>query len=250
MQCGIRRTAVCWIALGVAVISGCRQEAPDQEPQAGPPAVVEQEGPLTEEAPTVAEETPEEPAPPPKIPDVVMTDAMAATNVVSVGDPMPEGSLPDLEGKTRTIEEMFGPNLTVVFFWNSENLYALQELQDLQIDVYEPYQDKGVQVVGINVKDDAEAVKQKVEQAGATYPQLLDADGSYFARVAKEHLPRTYLVGPDGKNLWFDLEYSTATRRNLLQAIQVALAQTGTAESPATAEPSAGSPEAKAQPSP
>ena len=198
----------------------------------------------------VPEEAPEEPAPPPKIPDVVMTEAMAATNLVAVGDPMPEGSLPDLEGKTHTIEEMSGAELAVVFFWNSENLYALQELQDLQIDVYEPFKDKGVQVVGINVKDTAETVKEQVEPAGATYPQLLDTDGSYFARVAKEHLPRTYLVGPDGKILWFDLEYSTATRRNLLQAIEVAMAQSGEAEPPAAAEISAGSPEAKPQPSP
>jgi hypothetical protein len=36
-------------------------------------------------------------------------------------------------------------------------------------------------------------------------------------------LPRTYLLDSSGKILWFDLEYSRSTRRELNQAIRYVL---------------------------
>jgi hypothetical protein len=37
--------------------------------------------------------------------------------------------------------------------------------------------------------------------------------------VATEHLPRTYLLDAEGRILWFDLEYSRATARELINAL-------------------------------
>jgi hypothetical protein len=68
-------------------------------------------------------------------------------------------------------------------------------------------------------------VKQVVQQAGAGFPILLDADGAYFARVATDKAPRTYLIDAQGQILWFDVEYSRGTRRDLLAAIEVALSK-------------------------
>ena len=59
-----------------------------------------------------------------------------------------------------------------------------------------------------------------LEKAGANFPNLLDADGKAFAQVGSERLPRTYLLDPQGKILWFDIEYSLATRRELHQALR------------------------------
>ncbi len=236
------RWSTAWsTVLATTLLFGCREETPKPPPS---PPVAEKPDEVVPEVPP-AKEAPPEPAPPPTIPEVAMTQAMAATNVVKVGDSMPEGELRNLEGNIQPLEDSYGHKLTVVLFWNSENLYALQELQDLQLDVFEPYQPRGVQVIGINVGDAPEVAKQEVEQAGVTYPQFLDSDRSYFARVATEHLPRTYLLNADGEILWFDLEYSATTRRNLQQAIEVALAKSNEAELPLPAEPSAGSPEAK-----
>ncbi|NLX99371.1 MAG: redoxin domain-containing protein [Rhodopirellula sp.] len=236
-----RKTALTLFA--VVLLLGCREEEPGAPPQPPPPDVVQPD--VDADMPVEADSKPEEPAPPPKIPAVAMTEAMAATNLVSVGDSLPEGQLVDLKGDARSLKDSYGPQLAVVLFWNGENLYALQELQDLQIDVFEPYKDRGVGVIGVYVGDSAEVAREKTESAGATYPQLLDKDGAYFAKVAKEHLPRTYLLDAEGKILWFDLEYSTGTRRNLQQAIEVALSQAGQEKTPATETPSAGAAEAK-----
>lgn len=168
-----------------------------------------------------------EPPPPPTIPKVVLDDALKATCLVWVDDAMPPGQLPDLEGNLHPIKDLFGKKLTVVVFWTKGNLYALQELQDLGKDVVEPYSDKGVAVVAVNVGDPPEQVRQALQLTGAAVPVLLDTDGAYFGTVATEKIPRTYVCGADGKILWFDPDYSEATSRNMIQTIRVALGEIG-----------------------
>lgn len=243
-----RQTRGWWLALGLAVLMlGCRGEQPSQE-DAEPAAEnqsdnssdlaarlarvdddktsadgMSSEEPATEDQAAPAE--PAKPAAPRTVPAVVMTKALEATCLAKVGDAFPEADLVDLEGRAQSLRILWGPKLTVIVFWNADNRYAQQELQDLQLEIVEPYAAKGVQAVGIGVKEPADKLRGKLEKAGASFPQLLDADGAFFAKVATEKLPRTYLLDADGKILWFDLEYSTATRRNLLQAIQVALGE-------------------------
>ena len=48
---------------------------------------------------------------------------------------------------------------------------------------------------------------------------LVDAKGKAFAQVGSRHLPRTFVLDPSGKIVWFDIEYSLATRRELQQAL-------------------------------
>ena len=50
---------------------------------------------------------------------------------------------------------------------------------------------------------------------------LLDSEGEALAKVATRRLPRTYLLDKKGKILWFDMEYSASTRRDLRDAIRV-----------------------------
>lgn len=184
------------------------------------------------EKPEVAEkvEKPEPPPPPPTVPEVHLTDALRETCLVSVGDAMPTAELAGLNGDARPLGELFGEKLTVILFWNrGDSLYsqmaATSTLEDLQKDVAEPYGEKGVAVVGVNVGDPPEEAKQHVEEAGAAFPNLSDPDGDFFAKVATANLPRVYLLDAEGKIIWFDLEYSQITRRNLLQAIQVELGE-------------------------
>jgi peroxiredoxin len=174
----------------------------------------------------------EEPPPPPTIPEVHLTDALQELCLVGVDDPMPDAELTDPEGQKQALTALRGEKLTLVFFWTRGSsqfsaMAAQMALEDLQKDVREPYAAKGVQVVAVNEGDAPEAVKETMDGAGVTFPSLLDPDGALFAQVAKERLPRPYLLDAEGKILWFDLEYSQATRDNLMQAIQVALGEIG-----------------------
>lgn len=215
--------------VGLVGCSGSAKESPKEKevvkrPAAKAPAnPVKPGGDETSESPSDKDK--KRPAPPPKpvIAKVMLDDKSAATCLVRIGERLPEGQLPDLKGKSHSILSLRGKKLSVVFFWTAENPYSLQGLQDLDLDVAQKYGDRGVAVIAINQKDKPEAVRKAVTEAEAKYPQLLDEKGEYFAKVAKERLPRVYLVDADGKILWFDLEYSTSTRRDLIQGIKAVL---------------------------
>jgi len=105
-------------------------------------------------------------------------------------------------------------------------------------------------VIGINVGDPAEKAAEAVEAADAAFPNFLDPDGEYFAKIATGKLPRTYLLDADGRVLWFDLEYSLTTRRQLEQAVEAALRDAPAAKPPGAdplvaARPEEPSPEAE-----
>jgi len=217
--------------LGAAVTAGCQKESGAERAQRPKPKltvitpkdnVPEVEGKGGKGLPAGPVKPPE-PPPPAKMPEVVMPEELLATCLVKVGDAMPEGELPDLEGKKHKLTALGGEKLTVVLFWTGENPYATKALEDLQPDVAEPYGKKGVRVVGIDVGETPEAARKAVQDASVQYTNLVDADGSYFAKVAKEKLPRIYLLDAGGKVLWFDVEYSDSTQRQLITGIKAAL---------------------------
>jgi peroxiredoxin len=159
------------------------------------------------------------------LPEVKMSVGHASLSAVQTDDSLPEIALPDLKGEEQELSELYGEYLTVVFFWKGDRALARAELADLGPDVVTRYEEKGVKVVGIAVGETAETAEKHVTEAGATYPVLVDADGSALALVGTEKLPRTYLVNSAGEVLWFDIEYSRATRRGLRAAIRAALEQ-------------------------
>jgi len=168
---------------------------------------------------------PPEPPPAPKLPEVKMPATLAETCLVKVGGSIPEVQLANLEGKQVALRSLFGKKLTVLLFWGSENLYATQALELLDLDVAKPFAEMGGGVVGVSGKDSPEAARKAVEGAGVKYPNLVDPKGEFFAKVATEKVPRVYLLDPTGKVLWLDIEYSSSTRRDLERAIKFVLGE-------------------------
>ncbi len=227
---GAARWMILVAALAVGCWIGCRDGSTPDEPPPSGGSVEVQAMPGGAQGSEAGKKPAEEPPPPPTIPEVHLLDADRETCLVAVGDPMPEAELVDLDGEKQALGGLRGAKLTVVLFWTSGDsefsaMRAQAVLEDLQMDVHEPYAEKGVGVVAVNEGDTAESVKKLVEEAAAAFPNLLDPDGALFAQVAKEKLPRPYLLDAEGKILWFDLEFSRTTRDNLMQAIQVALGE-------------------------
>jgi peroxiredoxin len=142
---------------------------------------------------------------------------------IKIGQDMPDGELAGLDGKRVHLQSLLGKRLTVVLFWPVKSIYASEHLENLDQEFRRPYSAKGVAVVSIAEGGAADAVKKKMKAAAADLPVLVDADGTYFAKVATERVPRTYLLDAEGKVLWLDVEFSRSTRRDLKQAIDGAL---------------------------
>jgi peroxiredoxin len=164
-------------------------------------------------------------AEPPKV-DVILTPPKVLLSaghqelcLVSVGDAMPAISLPDAAGETQGLKQLFGEKLTVVLFWNSTHPYAQEQFERFHLEVVAPYGAHGVGAVAINVGDDPASVKAVIEGIKDGFPVLFDEGGESLSLVATRKLPRTYLLDPAGRILWFDIEYSESTRRELKNAI-------------------------------
>lgn len=200
------------LLIAVLISAGC-QKADDGQKEADKNAA----------AADVAPSKPVEPPPKPTIPKTTFTEQRAITNILNVGDAMPNAAMQDTAGRPVELHSLFGPKLTVVCFWNSAGTSGLQAISELQKYIAKPYAEKGVTVIGINQGDPPQTINEKVNLAAAKFPILQDAGGAYFKKVATETLPRIYLLDAGGKILWFDTEYSRGTRRDLEQGINVAL---------------------------
>jgi len=214
------------IGVAIALLLGivaCRR-APEESTTKDPAQTPTVDAPVvaTDARQTDEPVAPPQPPPKPTMPQVKLTEALETTCLVKVDDLLPEGTLADLGGRALDMRTKLGSKLTVLCFWKSDDVYALEQLEK---HVVGPYAPKGVGVVGINQKDSPGVVRQKLRAAEATFPCLLDPRGAYFAKIATEGLPRIYLVDGQGKILWFDTEYSRGTERDLLQAIEYVLAR-------------------------
>jgi len=140
------------------------------------------------------------------------------TCIAYVGDALPEGTLPDGEGKSHGIRESFGKRLTVIICWNADNPYALDQFQEIRRDVL-PLAEQGVQAIAIHVGAPPADYTELCRESGESVLCLLDADRAYFGQLANRMLPRTYVVDTEGKILWLDIEYSRSTRYDLRNAL-------------------------------
>jgi peroxiredoxin len=154
------------------------------------------------------------------IPPVLLSKQEEPMCRIKVGDAMPAISLNQLGGRQTQLSALYGKNATVIAFWNANRRMTRTMLSDLGPDVAATFGERGVAVVGIAVEHSAEAARPVVENAEARFATLLDPDGQAFAQVGSTKLPRVYLLDPQGKVLWFDIDYSLATRRELNQALR------------------------------
>lgn len=167
---------------------------------------------------------PAAPLPPPTgIPKVELADMDAKMCLVKVGDVLPDAELPDLAGKKQQLRDLYGPRLTIVFFWSAEGPYGVEELQDMANGLCDSFADKGLRVIGVDCGDSAAVATENASAAAATFPILLDDDGALLAKVARARLPRSYLLDASGRILWFDMEYSRSTQHDLIQAMEAVL---------------------------
>ncbi len=207
--------------------------SPEQTPPAEPAPVEDRQQPVAEEG-AASEPPPSEARLAEKftdtsgdalsMPPVVLSHAHSKLARVKVGDQLPDVELPDLDGKSRRLDSLLGAKLTVVVFWGSTSRASLEELGDLGPEVIKRFGNYGVAVVGIDERDEPQRARELAKRVGATFPLLSDREGTTLRSVGPPRPPVTYLVGHARTVLWFDIEYSHTTRRDLQQAIRYALA--------------------------
>lgn len=193
-----------------------QQPAQQQESASTEPAVA----PTSKTSPRYTVRKAIAPAGESKIPRVMLSAGHAKLCSVQVGDAFPAITLPKLGGGPTDFATLRGEQATVVLFWHPDRWMARTALIDMQRDVVSQFKAQQVAVVGIAVRQPQGSVQAALNEAQAAFPQLIDTDGKAFATVGTHALPRLYVLDPDGKIVWFDIEYSEGTRRELWQTLK------------------------------
>jgi thiol-disulfide isomerase/thioredoxin len=107
-------------------------------------------------------------------------------------------SLPDLDGKQRTLSEFRG-KWVVVNYWATWCPPCLDEIPEL-VDFHEQHKDKNAVVVGVDFEDIAlPKLKTFVEDYFMSYPILHMKPGPKSELGVISGLPTSFLVSPEGK---------------------------------------------------
>lgn len=200
------RTALVAFALVVLAVTplaaGGRSEQTDDPAQRAPApeADTAAANPADGETQSDAESRPDNPS------ATIPMDEATATTVTSMGMMPFEEKIPSedftldlLAGGETSLSEHTGK---VVFlnFWATWCPPCREEMPSMQT-LYDELGDEGLEILAVNVLEDAETARGFIEAEGFTYPVPLDTNGRVMMRYGVRAYPTTYLIDRDGNVL-------------------------------------------------
>lgn len=128
-------------------------------------------------------------------------DMAVLQEATAPGQPFTDFSAVQPDGETLSLSSFVEPGkYTLVDFWASWCPWCIKGLPALK-EIYNDYKDKELILVGVAVRDDAEATKGAVEKHGITWPVLYNAERKPYEIYGMTGIPHLMLIGPDGKIL-------------------------------------------------
>jgi len=111
--------------------------------------------------------------------------------------------------------------VVIVNFWASWCHECRPEMPALQ-QLHRDFASRGLAVIGINVREDAETIRRYAKELGLTFPLILDPDGKINTLYGVVGLPATFVIGRDGRAVAFGIgsrEWAGAPARALIEAL-------------------------------
>ncbi len=128
-----------------------------------------------------------------------MFAAMLLATVAVAGSssgPAPDFSLQSLDGSTVRLSDLKG-QVVLINFWATWCAPCREEMPLLDA-IYQKYNRLGVELLGINVEDDASGAQKYLNETPVTFPILFDPDGRVSKQYQVKAMPSTILVDRHG----------------------------------------------------
>ena len=117
---------------------------------------------------------------------------------LDVGQKAPDFSAAGLDGKMQQLSAVTAASrATVVYFWATWCSPCISEFLELET-LSRKLKDQGVTLLSINFKETASTAKTFAEEAGASFPVLLDTDGKIAAQFLVWPLPAIFVLDAKG----------------------------------------------------
>lgn len=129
-------------------------------------------------------------------------------------------SLPDLQDKTRSLQDYRGKIVLVNFWasWCPPCIYEMPELQRLK----EHFSDRPFEILVINVGEKKYKVWKFIKLINFDLPVLLDSSSETFNQWGVKTLPTSFLIDTDGNTRYWvrgDPGWETEKTKNIIEAM-------------------------------
>ncbi|MCE7994958.1 MAG: TlpA family protein disulfide reductase [Roseivirga sp.] len=115
--------------------------------------------------------------------------------LLAIGSKFPDFLLQEANGPERSLQDVSG-KVTIIDFWGTWCAPCLQAMPDLQ-ELYDTYQEQGLNVVGISVNDKPGKPEKFIEKKGYGYQFLVQGDG-LAGELKIDTFPTVYIVDSEG----------------------------------------------------
>jgi peroxiredoxin len=120
------------------------------------------------------------------------------TPKLATGDAVPGFRLQRLGGGEVAAPEDLRGHAVAIRFWADWCPFCESEMTQLE-PVYRLYQDSGLRILAINVRQDPHTAERFVRRLGISYETLLDQDGAAARTYGVIGLPTTFFVDREGR---------------------------------------------------
>ena len=143
---------------------------------------------------------------------------------VSVGDAVPDFDLVDLEGRSWNNRDLVG-TVYILQFTASWCGVCRKEMPHLEKRLWQRFREGGLQLLGVDLDEPADKVRDLVEDTGVTYPVCLDPGGILFSKmtVPKAGVTRNVVVDRDGSIAFLTRLFDEAEFEAMIDAVDVLL---------------------------
>lgn len=138
-----------------------------------------------------------------------IADMMEHERLLGNGMPAPEIELADAAGRVKKLSEMNG-KLTLLYFWSSWNALSRQTNMFLS-SLYTQYNDRGFEIFAVSLDSDRQLWRNACQLDRAYWVNVIDTVGlssQYCKTYVVKAIPKTYLIGRDGKIIARDLNFN------------------------------------------
>ena len=126
----------------------------------------------------------------------ITSDGQEAAAGVNVGESAPDFTLIDLEGNQVSLSDFRGET-GFINFWATWCPPCRAEMPEIEA-VYQEYKDKDVVVIGVDILEPEDVVRQFVEQGGYSWTFVLDTSGEVAANYRVTAIPTSFFIDREG----------------------------------------------------
>lgn len=130
----------------------------------------------------------------------------APETIAKVGDMVPDFTVKMLDGKQIDITSLRG-KVVLVGFWATWCPPCNMEMARVQKEIFDRFSDKDFMFIPISRGETRETVSKWLDKKGYKFNVGLDTDKKIWDKFAANGIPRSYLIGKDGKIVYFELGY-------------------------------------------